>query len=620
MLFSRRSATFACAIALVVMAVTPYHRFSSSIGLASGAMTWLVILGACLAAFVHGAALCKGGMRRPRHLGAIGVFLGVIATVPEWADLAFYARGDSIPIVFAPIWLLHGVSCVSCFVGSLLLSYVIWGTADSPLTQRSTRTDERETRHPQDAIFTETIAVMSCLLFCCRVSWRVVPEPWGMPPVTAASIGLALLIPLVYLALTVAPPFCHPRAFGHGRRDVFACSVLVAVPIGLIPAVEAAYFASDAVVIALLAMGSVIAAAFVCMLLRGKRDNNSDIACASDTFDAGVFSPALSPREEQFVRLLLKGKTPAEIAKETDTKPSTVRTTLHRAYGKASVAGSRELVALFAGEGDTVGHELPQRHADDIVASARTRRLFRYLLTLFFILLAAGPLVMADSDWGSGVSRAVAFSLLSYALGLGLLLSLRYAGGKANRGAALDRAGEAIWLGSPYVWAVLSAVEWSFIYIAALMCIRVPLMAVPVLFCGVASTASLAVGLRPFKVHAHARAIVPLVSMGMVALIYAVARGRIHGLAVLTGVLLTYNSDAKLSAAQNAWDMDALLRGDGSCLGCLAQYGAGSDGFRAVVPRVVVGAKFGCQCRRGNGDCLLVCAHVRYAHRARPLG
>ena len=57
MLFSRRSATFACAIALVVMAVTPYHRFSSSIGLASGAMTWLVILGACLAAFRVSRAL-----------------------------------------------------------------------------------------------------------------------------------------------------------------------------------------------------------------------------------------------------------------------------------------------------------------------------------------------------------------------------------------------------------------------------------------------------------------------------------------------------------------------------------------------------------------------------------
>lgn len=542
MLFSRRSATSACAVALIVMAVTPYHRFSSSIGLASGAMTWLVILGACLAAFGHGVALRKGReIRRPKHLGAIGVFLGVIATVPEWADLAFYARGDSIPFVFAPIWLLRGVSCASCFTGSLLLSYVIWNTAGSPLIRGAARDGERGTRRPQSALFAETVVVLSCLLFCCRVSWRVVPEPWGMPPVTAASIGLALLIPLVYLALTVAPPFCRPRAFGHGRRDVFACSVLVAVPIGLIPAVEAAYFASDAVVIALLAMGSVIAAAaFVYTLLREKRDNNSDTPRTSDPFDAGVFSPALSPREEQFVRLLLKGKTPAEIAKETDTKPSTVRTTLHRAYGKASVAGSRELVALFAGEGDTVGHELPQRHADDIVASARTRRLFRYLLTLFFILLAAGPLVMADSDWGSGVSRAVAFSLLSYALGLGLLLSLRYAGGKANRGAALDRAGEAIWLGSPYVWAVLSAVEWSFIYIAALMCIRVPLMAVPVLFCGVASTASLAVGLRPFKVHAHARAIVPLVSMGMVALIYAVARGRIHGLAVLTGVLLTY--------------------------------------------------------------------------------
>lgn len=540
MLFSRRSATSACAIALIVMAVTPYHRFSSSIGLASGAMTWLVILGACLAAFVHGAALRKGGeIRRPKHLGAIGVFLGVIATVPEWADLAFYARGDSIPFVFAPIWLLRGVSCALCFTGSLLLSYVIWNTAGSPLIRGAARDGEKGTRRPQSALFAETIVVLSCLLFCCRVSWRVVPEPWGMPSVMAASIGLMLLIPLVYLVLAAVPLLCCPRVFGRGQSDVFARSVLVAVPIGLVPAVEVAYFANDAAIIASLTMGSAIAA-FVCTLLRKKRNDDSDIPRTSDPFDAGVFSPALSPREEQFVRLLLKGKTPAEIAKETDTKPSTVRTTLHRAYGKASVAGSRELVALFAGEGDAAGPGLLQQHADDMLASARTRRLFRYLLTLFFILLAAGPLVMADSDWGSGVSWAVAFSLSSYALGLGLFLSLRYTGGKPNRKAALDRAGEAIGLGSPCVWAILSAVEWAFVYIAAWRCIRDPLMAAPVLFCGIASMASLAVKLRPFKVHAHTRAIVPLVSMGMVALIYAVARGRIHGFAVLTGMLLTY--------------------------------------------------------------------------------
>lgn len=540
MLFSRRSATSACAIALIVMAVTPYHRFSSSIGLASGAMTWLVILGACLAAFVHGAALRKGReIRRPGCLGVIGVFLGVITTVPEWSDLVFYTRGDSIPFVFAPIWLLHGVSCASCFVGSLLLSYVIWGTVGSPLTQGTTWADEREARHPQDAIFTETIAVLSCLLFCCRVSWRVVPEPWGMPSVMAASIGLMLLIPLVYLVLAAVPLLCCPRAFGRGQSDVFARSVLVAVPIGLVPAVEVAYFANDAAIIASLTMGSAIAA-FVCTLLRKKRNDDSDIPRTSDPFDAGVFSPALSPREEQFVRLLLKGKTPAEIAKETDTRPSTVRTTLHRAYGKASVAGSRELVALFAGEGDAAGPELPQRHADDMLASARTRRLFRYLPTSFFILLAAGPLVMADSDWGSGVSWAVAFSLASYALGLGLFLSLRYTGGKTNREADLDRADGAIGLGSPCVWAILSAVEWSFVYIAAWRCIRDPLMAAPVLFCGIASMASLAVKLRPFKVHAHTRAIAPLVLIGVAVLIYAATRGRIHGLAVLTGMLLTY--------------------------------------------------------------------------------
>ena len=546
MLFSRRSATSACAVALIVMAVTPYHRFSSSIGLASGAMTWLVILGACLAAFGHGVALRKGReIRRPKHLGAIGVFLGVIATVPEWADLAFYARGDSIPFVFAPIWLLRGVSCASCFTGSLLLSYVIWDTAGSPLIRGAARDGERGTRRPQSALFAETIVVLSCLLFCCRVSWRVVPEPWGMPSVTAASIGIVLLIPLVYLVLAAVPLLCCPRAFGRGQGNVFARSVLVAVPIGLVPAVEVAYFASGATVIASLSMGSAIAvAAFVYTLLREKRDNNSDTPRTSDPFDAGVFSPALSPREEQFVRLLLKGKTPAEIARETGTKPSTVRTTLHRAYGKASVAGSRELVALFAGEGDTVGPELPQRHADDMSASARTRRLFRYLLTLFFILLAAGPLVMADSYWGSGVTHAIAFSLASYTLGLGLLLSLCSAGRKPKRGDDLDGADGAIGLGSPCVWAILSAVEWSFVYIAAWRCVRDPLMAVPVLFCGMTSMASLAVGLCSFKARGRTRAIVPLALIGVSALIYAATRGRIHGLAVLTGILFTYYSAA----------------------------------------------------------------------------
>ena len=540
MLFSRRSATSACVIVLIVMAVTPYHRFSSSIGLASGAMTWLVILGACLAAFGHGVALRKGReIRRPGRLGVFGVFLAAIAVVPEWVDLAFYARGDSIPIVFAPIWLLHGVSCTLCFTGSLLLSYVIWDTAGSPLIRGAARDGERGTRRSQSALFAETIAVMSCLLFCCRVSWRVVPEPWGMPSVTAASIGIVLLIPLVYLVLAAVPLLCCPRAFGRGQGDVFARSVLVAVPIGLVPAVEVAYFASDATVIVSLTMGSAIAA-FGCTLLRKKRNNDSDTPRTSDPFDAGAFSPALSPREEQFVRLLLKGKTPAEIARETGTKPSTVRTTLHRAYGKASVAGSGELVALFAGEGDAVGSEPLQRHADDLLVSARTRRLFRYLLTSFFILLAAGPLVMADSDWSSGVTHAIAFSLASYTLGLGLLLSLCSAGGKPKRGDDLDGADGAIGLGSPCVWAILSAVEWSFVYIAAWRCIRDPLMAAPVLFCGIASMASLAVKLRPFKVHAHTRAIAPLVSIGVAALIYAATRGRIHGLAVLTGMLLTY--------------------------------------------------------------------------------
>ncbi len=179
-------------------------------------------------------------IRRPGFLGAFGIFLATIAAVPEWVDLAFYARGDSIPIVFAPIWLLHGVSCALCFTGSLLLSYVIWDTAGSPLIRGAARADERETRHPHDSIFTETIAVMSCLLFCCRVSWRVIPEPWGISSASAAPIGLALLIPLAYFVLAAVLLFFCPYAFGRGQSDVSARSVLVAVPIGLVPAVEVA--------------------------------------------------------------------------------------------------------------------------------------------------------------------------------------------------------------------------------------------------------------------------------------------------------------------------------------------------------------------------------------------
>lgn len=110
MLFSRCSATSAFAIALVVMAVTPYHRFSSSIGLASGAMTWLVILGACLAAFGHGVALRKGReIRRPGRLGVFGVFLAAIAGFPN---------GSTWPSMLAEILFqscLHQSGCCIVF-------------------------------------------------------------------------------------------------------------------------------------------------------------------------------------------------------------------------------------------------------------------------------------------------------------------------------------------------------------------------------------------------------------------------------------------------------------------------------------------------------------------------
>lgn len=126
MLFSRRSATSACAIVLIVMAVTPYHRFSSSIGLASGAMTWLVILGACLAAFGHGVALRKGReIRRPGRLGVFGVFLAAIAAAPVWVVLLNMVQDLT---VFEPLFLaslLGQSSAVNVVVATVIVCWSV---------------------------------------------------------------------------------------------------------------------------------------------------------------------------------------------------------------------------------------------------------------------------------------------------------------------------------------------------------------------------------------------------------------------------------------------------------------------------------------------------------------
>ena len=143
--------------------------------------------------------------------------------------------------------------------------------------------------------------------------------------------------------------------------------------------------------------------------------------------------------------------------------------------------------------------------------------------------------------------------------------------------------------------------------------------AVPVLFCGVASTASLAVGLRPFKVHAHARAIVPLVSIGAATLIHAATRGRIHGFAVLTGMLLTYI--VLRSCPQRKMLGIWML-----CFGAAAPVWVVLLNMvqdLTVFEPLFLASLLG-QVRPSmsswQGDCLLVCAHARYAHRARTLG
>lgn len=66
--FLNSTAAAACSLALVLMAVTPYHRFTSSLDLVSSGMTLLVFLGIFIAfLFVRlrrvGSAGCLGPTR-----------------------------------------------------------------------------------------------------------------------------------------------------------------------------------------------------------------------------------------------------------------------------------------------------------------------------------------------------------------------------------------------------------------------------------------------------------------------------------------------------------------------------------------------------------------------------
>ena len=221
------------------------------------------------------------------------------------------------------------------------------------------------------------------------------------------------------------------------------------------------------------------------------------------------FPCPVASRKSSLFDCCSKGKTPAEIARETGTEAiDTVteqRFTEHTGRRRLRAPRTRGVVA---GEGDTVGPVLPQRLTDDMLASARTRRLFRYLLTLFFILLAAGPLVMADSDLGSVLRMQSPFLLQAIHWVLGCFC--RCAARVENRSAGtirMERMGRS-GSGSPCVWAITVCCGVVFcLYRGMEVHTRSRLIAAPVLFCGIASMASLAVKLRPFKVHAHTRAI-----------------------------------------------------------------------------------------------------------------
>lgn len=539
MSFSNCSASRACAFTLAVMAATPYHRFTSSLGLVSSGMTSLVLLGTLAGLFIRDFSSRRGSAPAGvKGLVVIGCFLAIVAVSPEWIDLVFYARGDSVPLTFAPFWALRILSCVATAGGSSLLAYAL---ADSGYVVRpvaGTSAIEKDAWGPNAKSGFYQLLLLSCLLFCCRSSWRVIPSPWRASLLPVLPIGVAYLLPLLAVVLLPLILFRRFDAPDRNRGDASVGLVLLAMPLGVVPSVIVTYFATDVLIVALLLADLVLMAATLTRLFLRRKDIRGDQETGvPEKLDMGLFSSPLSPRETQFVYLLLEGKTPAEIAMETDTKAATVRTTLHRVYVKAAVGSARELVALIEGSRQT--SEAKREARCDFGVQVRSRSIqksARLTFAVFLSMLALGPLTVATEDWGSGAQWMVMLSLCGYFTGLGHLL----AGNAAHPEEFVIVRSISAGIEGMSVWTALSALEWSFAYAVSWRCVRDTFMWIPILFCAAAGTIPLLLGAYRAKASVRPRTfrLVFIVLSSLAAA--SAARARMPSFMVLTGVLLVF--------------------------------------------------------------------------------
>ena len=369
----------------------------------------------------------------------------------------------------------------------------------------------------------------------------------------ALPVGAGYLLPLSMVLLLTVFLLFRPDVSDSNLDDASGALVLSSMFLGLVPSVVLTYFVNDIVIAASLTMSLVLGfAAFVCSLARKCLAHSEGKAPGCDALDTDLFSPPLSPREMQFVRLLLAGKAPAEIARETGTKASTVRTTLHRAYGKASVGGARELVALLEhGRTSTRSQrETTERPVLSREGCPQTR--LWLVLAVFLVALAFGPLAIATSDWGSGTPWMVALSLAAYFLGIALALI-----GNSSHGKLLVGVGIVLPAGDegPLAWAPLSALELSFAYVVAWRCARDVFLGTPIFLCGIALAAPLAVGVhrmgRRIRRGTVFLAAGTMVLLGLIALL----RARIPAFSVLMGISLIFMllQDRRYVATLAAW-------------------------------------------------------------------
>lgn len=382
-------------ILLAVFLSAPYHIFNGYVGPALDNRFGFAALGLLFACFSVSMAERYGierilELRGSRVLPILGVLLFSVSAAWEIVDYPLFLQGDmegsallalisSIPCSFEVfLYLVHGERW-AILVGSFCLASSILLRSDDDRRKNGERDEPTDAaKSPRALALLVSVAVIALLGFSSRSIWAFIGLPMAATGEPYGGIAWVLIPCAVFLAIVwaflVVRRTCASFETVAGSSGVppwrarcYRCLCFAALAIGMlgwsaltrvIPIANLGGFSLVTLAVtALITIIPLLNEVFAC-----RQDQGG--SCADRSVRAGypagpasrlvektaqkMRDASLSPRETEFIISVLEGVPSARIAEMAGVKPSTVRSTLHRAYKKLNVAGEAELRGVFA--------------------------------------------------------------------------------------------------------------------------------------------------------------------------------------------------------------------------------------------------------------------------------